>query len=264
MSPTVTIITVCLNSEKLISNAISSVFSQTHKKIEYIIVDGGSTDNTLNIIRKHEPLFGGRLKMISEPDDGCYHALNKGLAMATGDIVGVLHSDDVFASANTIEHVVAAFSSLDLNKTNQLSCVYGDLIYVKANDPTRIVRHWKSKDFSSDQLKKGWMPPHPTLFMHRSVYEKHGFFDLNFSIAADYEMILRVFSDPCICIHYLPEIITIMRTGGISNKNISHLIKKSQEDYRIMKKHNYPYPLQTLVLKNFSKIKQFANYIVFK
>jgi len=224
-----------------------SVTTQTHTNVEYIVVDGGSTDGTLEIIKK----FADRIsKWTSEPDNGIYDALNKGIGMATGDVVGFLHADDLFA-ADTVLTTVARH----LERQNVDSC-YGDLLYVDKNDINKTIRYWKSSPFDSALLKKGWMPPHPTFFVKRRAYEKYGMFDTSFSIAADYELMLRFLCQYKISTSYIPEVLVKMRMGGESNRSLRNLLRKSSEDYRAMKMHNVG-GIFTLVRKNLSKIPQF-------
>lgn len=246
----VSLITVCFNSDKYLKSAIESVKMQKYSEIEYIIIDGCSKDGTMDIIKEYELQFNNRLKWTSEPDKGIYDALNKGVALATGDIIGFLHSDDLFNSQDTLQHIAHAF------KDDDISAVYGDLVFVDQQDINKIVRNWKSQSFKPGLLQHGWMPPHPTLFMRREVYEKHGFFNTNLKCAADYDYILRVFRDPTLTFEYLPEVITKMRVGGVSTKGIKNIINKKKEDYWVLKNNKMPYPLWLLFTKNVLKIPQ--------
>lgn len=242
----VSVITATYNSSSAISICISSVNEQTYPNIEHIIVDGSSTDNTLETIQR-DP---GRItKIVSEPDKGIYDALNKGIQLATGEIVGFLHSDDCFYSSETLKHITNTF-------TEDVDVIYGDLILVDKKDSNKIVRYWKSKPFEPKLLKQGWMPPHPTLFMRRKVYEKHGLFNVNLKCAADYDFILRVFQDQSLHVIYLPEVITKMKIGGMSTSGFKGLINKKREDYWVLKSNQMPYPLLVLFLKNLLKIPQ--------
>lgn len=249
----ISIITACYNSNNNIECAINSILIQTYSNIEYIIIDGLSNDNTVNIIKEYEPKFNGHLYWVSEKDKGIYDALNKGIKMSSGEVIGLLHSDDLFASETTLENIAKTF------EITGADIVYGDLEYVDKNDTRKIIRKWKSKPFVKEMLQKGWMPAHPTVFIKREVYQKHGLFDLNLKIAADYDLMLRIFSDDSLKFVYLPEVITKMRIGGESNKSIKNIIRKSTEDYLVMRKNKIKFPLVVLFRKNLSKIPQFFN-----
>ena len=241
----VSVITSVYNNKETLQDAIDSVLNQTYKDIEYIIIDGASSDGTVNIVKS----YGDKIsKFISEPDKGIYDGLNKGVSLATGDIIAFLHSDDVYADETVIERVVKEF-------VDNLDGVYGDLIYTPKNDTSKVIRYWKSKDFDVSLLKKGWMPAHPTLFLRREVYEKYGKFDLDFKIAADYDFMLRVLSAG-INVQYLPHVLYKMRVGGESNKSIKNIMLKSKEDLKALKKNNIG-GIGSLLVKNLSKITQF-------
>ncbi|MHA7943030.1 glycosyltransferase family 2 protein [Formosa sp. 3Alg 14/1] len=245
----VSIITATYNSEKTIEDCLQSVLTQDYNNIEYIIIDGASKDNTLSIIEKaklkHENIIS-----VSEPDKGIYDALNKGIKKATGDIVGFLHSDDFFSTNATISHIVEAFNS------NKVDGVYGDLHYINATNSEKIVRNWTSKPFSDKLLKQGWMPAHPTLFLKKAVYKKHGVFNIAFKIAADYDLMLRIFKDTTLQFNYLPEVITKMRVGGASNRSLKNIWLKTREDYMAVKGNNISSPALVICSKNLSKIPQ--------
>jgi len=241
----VSIITVVYNNKKTIKNAIESVLSQTYKNIEYIIIDGASIDGTVEIIKS----YGNKIdKFISEPDKGIYDGLNKGINLASGDIIGFLHSDDVYTNDEVVKKVVEVFEKYNCDG------VYGDLVYVSKRSD-KVIRYWKSGEFSIYKLKKGWMPPHPTLFLKREIYEKYGLFDLSFKIAADYDFMLRVLKDN-LKLSYIPEVLYKMRIGGESNKSLKNIILKSKEDYKALKKNRLG-GISTLIYKNFIKIPQF-------
>jgi glycosyltransferase involved in cell wall biosynthesis len=178
----VSIITAVLNRRLYIEDCINSVIGQTYKNIEHIIVDGVSRDGTLDILRKHQKDIS---VLLSEPDDGIYDAMNKGIRLATGNIIGILNSDDIYAENDIIAAVAACFAKSDVD-----TC-YGDLIYIKSNDVANSVRYWKAGAFSRERFREGWMPPHPTFFVRRHVYERCGLFNLDFPLAADYELMLR-------------------------------------------------------------------------
>jgi glycosyltransferase len=244
--PKISIITVVWNNKETIKDAIESVLNQTYENIEYIVVDGGSSDGTVDIVKS----YGNRIsKFVSEKDKGIYDGLNKGIALATGDVVAFLHSDDLYESDNIIAFVAKEFENGDLDG------VYGDLVYTSKNDTSKVLRYWKSKDFESSLLKKGWMPAHPTLFLKRDVYEKFGGFDLGFKIAGDYDFMLRILSSG-IKAKYVPQVLYKMRVGGESNKSIKNIIRKSREDLRALEKNSVG-GVRSLLIKNFSKIRQF-------
>jgi glycosyltransferase len=247
----ISIITATYNSAETIQETIESVLSQNDCDIEYVVVDGQSNDGTLDIIKKNESRFNGRMQWISEPDKGIYDALNKGIRLVTGDIIGFLHSDDVFASPSVINTIQEVFE-----KTNA-DVVYGDLIYVDQKNPEKVLRYWRSQPFSSSLLLRGWMPAHPTVFMKKEIYEQHGGFDLSFSISADYDFLLRVFQDNSLRSVYLPQVITKMRLGGTSNKTIRNIVIKSKEDYWALRKNGFSHAGWILAMKNISKLTQF-------
>ncbi len=244
----VTIITAVINNKIYIEDCIKSLLNQTHRNIEYIIIDGGSADGTIEIIKKYENKV---TKWISEPDKGIYDALNKGIRLAQGEIIGFLHADDVYASDKVIEKVADIFT-----KYNVDSC-YGDLFYVDKNNPEKIIRYWKSNPYKEGLFRKGWMPPHPTFFVKRKIYEKYGSFNTDFKIAADYELMLRFLGKYKISTYYIPEVLIKMRIGGASNRSLRNLIIKTTEDYRAWKVNSLNKSLYTIPLKNLSKIPQF-------
>lgn len=249
MSKKITIITATFNSSYSISSCLDSALKQDYPNIEILIIDGKSTDNTLDIIKEYE-LKNLNIKVYSEFDNGIYDALNKGINLASGDIIGFLHSDDFFASSNVLTNLVNKM------KLDGLDGIYGDLQYVNKKNINKVHRNWISCDFDINLLKKGWMPAHPTFFLKKCVYKKHGFFDLNFSISADYDFMLRVLSDTSLKFGYLSQIITKMRIGGTSNRGIINLIKKSFEDFKAIKK-NKAGNVYTLIRKNTTKLSQF-------
>lgn len=244
----VSIVTATYNSSSIISSAIESIIQQSYSNLEWLIIDGASKDNTLSVIKKE---YLGDVKILSERDKGIYDALNKGIKLASGDIIGFVHSDDFLASKDILIKIVEAF------RNEKTDGIYGDLQYIHKENTSKVIRHWKSQCFYPNLLKKGWMPAHPTLFLRKEVYEKHGLFNLDYKIAADYDLILRVFSDPELRFHYLPEIITKMRVGGASNKSFKNILLKSKEDLKALKANNIENPYRALAYKNFSKLNQF-------
>jgi glycosyltransferase len=239
----VSIVTVTFNSRATIADTIRSVASQSYSNIEHIIIDGSSTDDTLEIVRNTPNRI---TKIISEPDKGIYDALNKGIANSDGNIIGLLHSDDELASDIIIEEICKKFiqTSADI--------VYGDLIYVSNKNKDKIIRYW-----NKSLVNKGWMPAHPTVFIRKEVYNKYGQFNLRFKISSDYDFILRLMQTRDLKIEYLPRIITKMRMGGVSNSSFGNIFLKSLEDYLIIKKNGLPNPLAVLIRKNISKLSQF-------
>ena len=243
----VSIVTAVYNSAATVGETLSSVRSQRRAVVEHIVVDGGSTDGTADLLRVAQ---GGLARLIVEPDRGIYDALNKGFALATGDVVGLLHADDVYANEAVLAHVADAFSD------PAVDAVYGDLQYVSKDNPERVVREWKSGEFERRRLRWGWMPPHPTVFLRRRVLERLGPFDLRYRIAADYEHMLRLLSDESLRIVYLPEVLVRMRVGGVSNRSLRNMLLKSREDLRAMRAYRIG-GLGTLLAKNLTKLPQF-------
>ncbi len=241
----VSIITACYNAESTIERSLNSVHNQNYSNIEHIVIDGASDDKTLEILTKYQNSISN---LVSTSDNGIYDALNKGIKLATGDIIGFLHADDLFASEQTISQIVALFSE------KQTDSVYGDLEYI--SNIGKVVRYWKSSEFTLPKLKKGWMPPHPTFFVRAMVYQKYGLFNTNFKIAADYDFMLRVLGKYEISTAYLPLVITKMQLGGASNKNIRNILIKMKEDFIALRKNKIG-GIPTLLRKNISKIPQF-------
>jgi glycosyltransferase len=245
----VSIITAVLNGIETIESCIKSVIRQTYENLEYIIIDGGSTDGTLEKIRAYNDEIA---LLISEADDGIYHALNKGLRLASGDVVGFLHGDDYYTNSVVIRKVVDVFMMQDVD-----SC-YGDLKYVDKHNVKRVVRHWQSSYFKPGKFRNGWMPPHPTFFVRKEIYDKYGHFNTAFEIASDYELMLRFLEKRRISTYYLPETLIKMRLGGTSNKNIRNICKKTLEDYKAWKVNNLKIGPHTILFKNLSKLPQFS------
>ena len=248
----ISIITATYDSIQHLPDVISCIGQQTYPNIEYIVIDGGSTDGTVEYLKQSKLVS----QIISEPDKGIYDALNKGIQLATGEIIGFLHSDDVLASPQTLENIAKVFLTVSPATGKMPDVVHGDLVFVDQNNTNKIVRYWKSQSFKPGLLERGWMPPHPTIFIRKEVYEKYGFFNINLKCAADYDYILRVFQDKTLTITYLPEVITKMRMGGMSTGGFKNLINKKKEDYWVLKNNKMPYPLWILLAKNVSKIPQ--------
>ena len=242
------IITAVFNRSKTISNAIKSVQMQEYSNISHVIVDGGSTDGTMDIIRE---LQSSNHIISSEPDEGIYDALNKGIKLADGDIIGLLHSDDFFSDELVISDVLAVFSD------PKVQLVYGDLLYVDESIVTKVIRRWVAGSFHARKLRMGWMPPHPTVFVRKSVFDQFGMYDTAFKISADYDAMLRFFQSG-ICCAYVPRVLVKMRVGGISNRGFKNIITKMKGDYRAIRKNGVG-GMGTLLMKNVSKISQFRS-----
>ncbi len=244
---TITIITATYNSALSIEDCIKSVLSQTYKNIEYIIIDNCSTDTTLDIAKSYDEKID---RIISEPDKGIFDALNKGIQIASGDYIGFLHADDFYADNEVIENVAKLLTEKETDS------LYGDLQYVGQKNSSRVIRNWIAGEFTKKKLMNGWMPPHPTFFVKRSCYRKLGLFNLDYKIAADYELMLRFLGKHSISTCYLNNVLVKMRTGGTSNKSLKNVIRKSKEDLKAIKENNMR-SYYTLVLKNLRKINQF-------
>lgn len=243
----ISIVTAVYNRAGTVGEALSSVAAQSHRSIEHLVQDGGSTDGTLEILRNS----GSSLAVVSEPDTGIYDAINRGIARAQGEIIGLMHSDDLFAAPDILAEVSEAFADPNVD------AVYGDLDYVSLEDTSRVVRRWRSGEFSPDRLSQGWMPPHPTLYLRRQVFERHGVYDTSFRIAADYDAILRYFSQKEFRAVYIPRVFVKMRLGGASNASLGHIVRKSREDYWALRRNGLG-GVSTLARKNFSKLHQFT------
>ena len=248
MSLKISIIVATFNSSKTIRSCLDSIFNQNYSNIEINLIDGKSSDDTLDIVKNYNKKIP--IKIISEHDKGIYDALNKGIYSSVGDVVGFVHSDDILASSTIFSEIIKKIS------LENFDGVYGDLQYVDFEKTDKVIRNWKSCDFNYKLLKKGWMPPHPTFFLKKGVYDKHGGFDLNYSISSDYDFMIRVLTDNSLKFCYLPRVISKMRVGGSSNRNLRSILKKSKEDYIIIKKNNVGNFI-TLVRKNLLKIHQY-------
>jgi glycosyltransferase len=243
----ISIVTATYNRVHSLRQAVQSVQDQTHAPVEHVVVDGGSTDGSQAMLSR---LLRPGDVMVSEPDHGIYDALNKGLRLASGEVVGFMHSDDFFADCGVLADVARAFDD------PQVDAAYGDLDYVSKNETDRIVRRWRSTGFDAERLRRGWMPPHPTLYLRRRVIEQWGGFDTGFRISADYDAVLRYFGPGAVRSVYLPRVLVKMRTGGESNRSLERVLVKMREDYRALKK-NQVGGLGALAWKNLSKLGQF-------
>jgi glycosyltransferase len=246
----ISVITATWNCKATVADCLASVAGQTHPHIEHVVVDGASTDGTLGVLQAHREQLA---VLHSAPDQGIYDALNKGLALATGDVVGFLHADDLYAHPGVLAQVAAAFED------PAVCAVYGDLRYVRKDKTSQVVRHWASSPFTRQRLAWGWMPPHPTLYVRRGWYERIGGFDTRYRIAADYLSILQLFSQPGFQASYLPEVLVHMRLGGASNKSVKAVARKSLEDWRALRQTGVGAwgGVGALVWKNLSKVSQF-------
>ncbi|MBN8453805.1 glycosyltransferase family 2 protein [Accumulibacter sp.] len=244
---TISVITAVYNRADTIGQALASVERQSWTRVEHIVIDGASTDGTVAILESHRQYLA---TLVSESDGGIYDALNKGLARATGDVVGLMHSDDFYADERALDRVAKAFTDPAVDG------VYGDLDYVAKDDPSRVIRRWRSGEYDPARLAWGWMPPHPTLYLRRSVIEQWGGFDTSLHIAADYDAMLRYLAKGRIRLAYIPVVLVKMRVGGESNRTLSRILRKSQEDYRALR-NNGVGGIGALLWKNLSKVAQF-------
>ena len=246
----ISIITATYNSSKTLRDTMESVLSQSFSDIEYIIVDGLSKDNTLDIVKEYEAKFKGRLRWISEKDNGIYDAMNKGILMATGEVIGILNSDDLYLDNNVLQDIANAFD-------NQTDAVFSNLYFVKQEDTSQIVRVWKGSPYKS--FVKGWHPAHPTFYVRKEVYNKYGIFDTSFEVSADFELMLRLIEKEKIRTKYLNRYTIRMRVGGESTGSLRNIIKGNKNIFRAFKKNginvSYFYPVCRLTPKAIDLIK---------
>lgn len=245
----ISIITITYNSEKTVEDTIKSVVSQDFPNVEYLIIDGLSKDKTLQVVNKYSAYID---KVVSEKDKGLYDALNKGIKHATGEVIGMLHSDDVYANNQVLSKVAQQFA-ID----PALEAVYADLVFVDRDNTDKVLRTWKSGAYKEDAFKQGWMPPHPTFFVKKSVYERLGGFNLDLKLSADYELMLRFIHKEKIKIAYLPEIIVKMRMGGISNTSFFVKLKANMEDKLAWKLNGVKPGWFTTIRKPLKKLSQY-------
>lgn len=243
------LVTVCFNSDRFIEETLTSVERQTYKDKEHIIVDGGSKDKTLDIIQRHN--FSWR-SVISEVDLGIYDAMNKGVRLSSGDIIGFINSDDVYASDDVLERVASIF--LDPN----IDGCYGDLCYVRQDNLAEIVRYWKSSNFTKGSFSYGWVPAHPTLFLRKELFDNYGNFDLNYPLAADFDLMFRFIELHQVRVKYISEVLVKMRVGGATNRNISNILKQNIEIWSSLSRHGHSGSLlKYLFAKLISRFEQF-------
>ena len=251
----ISVITVCFNAASTLKDAVESVLGQVPDakapfELEYIVVDGGSTDGTLELLAPYRERIA---TLISEPDQGLYDAMNKGVQAATGDVVAILNADDVYASTDVLARVAATF------RDSGAEAVYGDLHYVAADDLSRVTRRWKAGAYSAGAFRRGWMPPHPALFVRRACYQRWGLFTLALRSAADYELMLRFIHRHGMSLAYLPKTLVLMRAGGVSNASLKHRIRAHREDWKAWRMNGYhPSPF-TLLAKPLRKLPQFLS-----
>ena len=243
----ITIITVAYNSARTIGDTLRSVSSQTYPDLEHLIIDGASKDDTLNVVKQHAQRVA---RVVSEPDRGIYDAMNKGLALASGEYVGYLNADDVYASKEAIAQVAEALNN------NPVDLIYGNIQHVRENDLGTVVRDWKAGVFTPAGLRTGWMPPHPGTFIRRNVMQEMGGFDTRYRIAGDYDLMLRCLLRSDVRISYLPKLLTKQRTGGASTRSLAALARKSSEDLLVIRRNQIG-GTWTLLCKNARKVFQF-------
>lgn len=243
----ISVVTATWNCAETVSDCLASVAAQTYRNREHVVIDGASTDDTLNVLKAHENELA---VLVTEKDNGIYDALNKGVERSKGDVVGFLHADDIYGDPDVLARVAAAFADPDV------CAVYGDLLYVRKSNVDQVVRRWVSSPFSLRRLKWGWMPAHPTLYVRREWYSRIGGFDTRYRISADYFSVLSFFSLPGFKAVYLPTVFVKMRLGGASNKSLKNIFRKSREDLDALHRSGVG-GLGALVWKNLSKIGQF-------
>jgi glycosyltransferase involved in cell wall biosynthesis len=247
--PRLSLITVCWNAEATIADTLKSIDSQTYRDFEHIIVDGASTDATLSIIHS---LPAENRHLHSAADKGIYDAMNKGIGLARGEIIGCLNADDVFASDSALEKIAGAF---DARGTD---CVFGDLVYVSRDQPDQVVRYWKSSDFKPNSFRYGWFPPHPTLYVKRAIYDRLGRFDLGYRHAADVELMMRFFEIGRISSARIPQVLVRMKTGGASNNGLKTVLRQNREILDALAKHGLPVsPVSYWASKLYNRFVQF-------
>ena len=247
----ISIITATFNSAKTLKDTIQSVLRQTNKDFEYLIIDGGSTDETIDIVKSYESEFSGRLKWVSEKDQGIYDAMNKGIKMASGDVVGILNSDDYFTSDDILQTVDNAF------KSHEIDAIYGDIHFIRDGNLQKCVRYYSSRMFRPFWLRFGFMPAHPSFDCKREVFEKAGLYSLDYKIGADYEMMVRLFKKYRIMSQYINKDFVTMRTGGASNNNVRSRITLINEDVKACKENGVYTNSLFVMLKFMYKIFEF-------
>ena len=244
----ISVVTACFNSGATIAHTLRSVAAQTHPEVEHIIVDGGSSDATLAIVAEHRERVS---KLISEPDRGVYDAMNKGIALADGDVVGFLNADDEYADAQALADVAAAFAD------PTVEACYADLVYVDRENGDRIVRYWQSQDFRPGLFRRGWMPAHPTFFVRREVFARFGGFDLRYRLQSDFDLCMRLLEVQRIQSKYIPRVLVRMRMGGMSNNSFRNILRGNLEAYRACRNCGMRVTPLFIVRKLLSRLPQF-------
>lgn len=246
----ISLITVVYNGEAYLKDCIESVVAQSYKNVEYIVVDGNSTDGTLDIIKNYKMHIHN---FISEQDYGLYDAINKGIAVASGEVIGILNADDMLASEQVLNEVAEAFA-----RNPAIDGIYGDLNYVHPQT-LKVIRQWKSHQADWIDVRKGWMPAHPTLYLKRNLFERWGNYALDLGTTADYDLILRYFHKHKITALYLPKLMVNMRIGGVSNQSFKSRYLAFKNDYKALKRNEIPTPILAILRKKLSKLSQFIN-----
>ena len=250
----ISIVTACYNSVATIRDTLRTIQMQTHQDIEHIIIDGGSTDGTLEILEKNKAHIA---HLTSEPDNGLYDAMNRGVAKATGDIIGLLNSDDMLAHENVLANVN--------NKLVDpaIDACYGDLVYVDQKNTDKVVRYWKSSPYKPGLIAKGWIPAHPTFYARKEVHDKYGMlFNLDYKLAADYELLLRLLYTHEINVAYIPDLMIKMRLGGTTNKSLKNILNQNKEIMRALNSHNYQYsPIKMMCNKLIDRVQQYQRKV---
>jgi glycosyltransferase involved in cell wall biosynthesis len=245
----ISIITVCYNSAGTLQDTLASVREQSYPQIEHIVVDGASTDGSVDVIRNK----GSRVTtFVSEPDRGIYDAMNKGIQLATGDVVGFLNSDDVFANDDVVSRIAQTM------RDPSIDACYGDLVYVSQEDTNKVVRYWKSRKYKHGLFNRGWVPAHPTFYARRDVYLKYGGFDLGMRLAADFDILLRFFVAHKITSAYIPEVLVRMRLGGATNGSLGNVLRQNREISRAFHKYSLDVGLKPFAFKLISRVSQFV------
>ncbi len=246
----ISVVTVVFNGADTIEDTLRSVAGQTHDDVEHIVIDGASSDSTMEIVNRYRDHLA---VVVSEPDRGLYDAMNKGIARATGEVVGTLNADDVYAHADVLRKVATVFAD------PKVDACYADLVYVARNSPEKVVRYWTSQSFQPGLFRRGWLPAHPTFFVRRSVYQRYGTFDLDYRIQSDFELTMRLLEVHRIRSVYVPEIFVRMRMGGTTNRSLANIIRGNLESYRACRKHGLAVTPWFFVTKILSRLPQFVS-----
>lgn len=244
----ISLVTVSLNNVDTIRKTFDSVLQQSFNNYEYIVIDGVSTDGTVEVIKEYEPKFEGRMKWISEPDNGLYQAMNKGIKMATGDILGTINADDYFVDSNILQTIINSF-------TVNTDAVYADVQFVNENE--KVVRYYSSKKFSINKFRFGFMPAHPSFYVYREYFNKYGFYKEDYKIASDFELMIRFLSEHKLKTKYIPKAVVNMRTGGLSNKTVKSRAVLNREIIRACRENDIKTNYLMVYLKYFIKVFEF-------